>query len=55
MLSIGISKRRTFLITLFTGMVEVIGTMFGYFAVSFATVILPFALAFVGGTMIYNS
>lgn len=53
MLSIGISKKRAFLITLFTGMVEVVGTMFGYFAVSFATAILPFALAFAGGTMIY--
>ena len=53
MLSVGISKRRTFLIAIFTGMVEVVGTLFGYVAVSVATIILPFALAFAGGTMLY--
>ena len=37
----------------FTGIIEVIGTMIGFFAVSIATAILPFALAFAGGTMIY--
>jgi ZIP family zinc transporter len=36
-----------------TGLVEVVGTLIGYFAVSVATVILPFALAFAGGTMLY--
>ncbi|MBQ9930762.1 MAG: ZIP family metal transporter, partial [Firmicutes bacterium] len=29
------------------------GTLIGYFAVSVAAVILPFALAFAGGTMLY--
>lgn len=53
MLSVGISKKRTFLIAIFTGMVEVVGTLFGYAAVSVATIILPFALAFAGGTMLY--
>jgi ZIP family zinc transporter len=33
--------------------VEVVGTFIGYFAVSLANVILPFALAFAGGTMLY--
>ncbi|MBO5287521.1 MAG: ZIP family metal transporter [Clostridia bacterium] len=53
MLSAGVSKKRTFLIALATGLIEVIGTLIGYFAVSIATVILPFALAFAGGTMLY--
>lgn len=53
MLSSGVSKKRTFLIALFTGIIEVIGTLIGYFAVSIATAILPFALAFAGGTMLY--
>ena len=33
--------------------VEVIGTVIGYFAVTIASFILPFALAFAGGTMLY--
>lgn len=49
----GVSKKRTFLIASFTGVVEIIGTLIGFFAVSIATNILPFALAFAGGTMIY--
>ena len=32
---------------------EVIGTLIGYFAVSLAEAILPFALSFAGGTMLY--
>ena len=36
-----------------TGLVEVVGTLIGYFAVSVASAILPFALAFAGGTMLY--
>ncbi len=53
MLAAGISKKRTFLLALSTGFVEVIGTLFGYFAVKIAYFILPFALAFAGGTMLY--
>ncbi len=53
MLSAGVKPRRTFLIAIITGVVEVIGTLIGYFAVSFASVILPYALAFAGGTMLY--
>ncbi len=29
------------------------GTLIGYFAVSISTAVLPFALAFAGGTMLY--
>ena len=34
-------------------MVEVLGTLLGFFAVSISAAILPFALAFAGGTMLY--
>ena len=53
MLSAGISPKRTFFYAAMTGMVEVLGTFIGYFAVSVASAILPFALAFAGGTMLY--
>lgn len=53
MLSAGVSKKKTFVCALMTGLVEVVGTLIGYFAVSISTVILPFALAFAGGTMLY--
>lgn len=53
MLAAGISPKRTFVCAVVTGLVEVVGTLIGYFAVSVATVILPFALAFAGGTMLY--
>ena len=53
MLAAGVKPRRTFVIAMMTGLVEVVGTLIGYFAVSVATAILPFALAFAGGTMLY--
>ena len=53
MLAAGISPKRTVLCGLATGLVEVIGCLLGYFAVTIATAILPFALAFAGGTMLY--
>lgn len=53
MLSAGVSKKRTFVLALITGLVEVLGTFIGYFAVHIASVVLPFALAFAGGTMLY--
>lgn len=53
MLAAGISPRKTFILAMITGFVEVIGTLIGYFAVSLSTAILPFALAFAGGTMLY--
>ncbi|MBQ3491466.1 MAG: ZIP family metal transporter [Oscillospiraceae bacterium] len=53
MLAAGIRPRRTFLTAAATGLVEVIGTLLGYFAVSLSAAILPFALAFAGGTMLY--
>ena len=53
MLSAGVSAKKTFVCAMITGLVEVVGTMIGYFAVSVASAILPFALAFAGGTMLY--
>ena len=53
MLAAGIKPKKTFLYAALTGLVEVVGTLLGYFAVSLSTAILPFALAFAGGTMLY--
>jgi len=53
MLAAGVKPRKTFLLAMLTGVVEVVGTLIGYFAVSVASAILPFALAFAGGTMLY--
>ena len=53
MLAAGVSPKKTFICALLTGAVEVVGTLLGFFAVSISTAILPFALAFAGGTMLY--
>lgn len=53
MLASGISPRKTFICAMITGLVEVVGALLGYFAVSIASAVLPFALAFAGGTMLY--
>ncbi len=53
MLASGMSHFRTFSVAVFTGIIEVAGTLLGYFAVSVSSAILPFALAFAGGTMLY--
>ncbi len=53
MLAAGVRPGRTFVIALLTGVIEIVGTLIGYFAVSLASAILPFALAFAGGTMLY--
>ena len=53
MLAAGVSPKKTFISALITGLVEVVGTFIGYFAVSVSVAILPFALRFAGGTMLY--
>ena len=53
MLAAGVTPKKTFICAMITGLVEVVGTLLGYFAVSVASAILPFALAFAGGTMLY--
>ena len=53
MLAAGVTPKKTFVCAMITGLIEVVGTLIGYFAVSISTLILPFALAFAGGTMLY--
>jgi len=53
MLAAGVTPKKTLICAMITGVVEVVGTLIGYFAVNVASVILPFALAFAGGTMLY--
>ena len=53
MIAAGVTPKRTFVCAMMTGLIEVVGTLIGYFAVSISTAILPFALAFAGGTMLY--
>ncbi len=53
MLAAGVSPRKTFICAMITGLIEVVGTLIGYFAVSVSSAILPFALSFAGGTMLY--
>ena len=53
MLHVGIPPRRTLALAMSTGVVEIIGTLLGYGAVSLSAAILPFLLAFDGGTMLY--
>ena len=52
MLAAGVKPSRTFVLAMLTGVVEVVGTLIGFFAVSLASAVLPFALAFAAGTMI---
>ncbi|MBQ8005130.1 MAG: ZIP family metal transporter [Clostridia bacterium] len=53
MLAAGVKPSKTLIIAMLTGLVEVAGTLIGYFTVSLASSVLPFALAFAGGTMLY--
>ncbi|MDO4618563.1 MAG: ZIP family metal transporter [Clostridia bacterium] len=53
MLAEGVSVKKTLVIALITGLIEVVGVIIGHTAVSIADAILPFALAFAGGTMLY--
>ena len=53
MLASGVKPGRTFLLAAATGLVEVVGTLIGYFAATVSAAVLPFALAFAGGTMLY--
>ena len=53
MIAAGVSPARALIVAMLTGIFEVVGTFIGYFAVSISSAILPFALAFAGGTMLY--
>lgn len=49
----GISKSRAFIMAAVTGLIEVAGTFIGYYMAEMSAGILPFTLAFAGGTMLY--
>ena len=53
MLHAGIPPRRTLLLAMSTGVIEIAGTLLGFATVSLSAVILPFLLAFAGGAMLY--
>lgn len=53
MLASGMKPGKTLFIAVMTGVIEVVGTLLGYLAITVSTAILPFALAFAGGTMLY--
>lgn len=53
MLAAGIPPKKALLYGIGTGVIEIVGTLVGYFAVTAVSAILPFALAFAGGTMLY--
>ena len=53
LLAVGVSHLRTFFISLIIGLISMTGTLIGYALVSLTTLILPFILAFAGGTMLY--
>ena len=52
-LASGFSPKKTIVYASLTGLIEVVGTFIGYFAVSVSSRILPFSLAFAGGVMLY--
>ena len=49
----GVKRTRAFLLASVTGLIEVLGTFVGFYVSEVSTHILPFALAFAGGTMLY--
>ena len=53
LLAAGFSPLRTLAFGLFTGAVEIVGTLFGFLAVRLCAPLLPFALAFAGGCMLF--
>ena len=53
MLAAGIPPRKALLCGIMTGVIEIIGTLVGYAAVTVTETLLPFALAFAGGTMLF--
>lgn len=53
MLTAGVSTGRILGCSLLTALVEIAGTLVGYWAVTLVNPILPLALAFAGGTMLF--
>ena len=53
MLHVGVPPRRTLLLAMSTGVVEIAGTLLGFATASLSAAVLPFLLAFAGGAMLY--
>ncbi len=53
LLAVGFSPAKTLLIACGTGVSEIIGTMLGFWTVSLSAAVLPFALSFAGGCMLF--
>lgn len=49
----GVSKMRTFMISLAIALIEIVGVWFGYAVGGLSTALLPSMLAFAGGAMLY--
>ena len=49
----GVGSGKAFIIATITGLIEVVGTLFGFFLATLSQALLPFLLAFAGGTMLY--
>ena len=49
----GVKRGRAFVLAAVTGLIEVLGTFVGFYMAEVSNHILPFALAFAGGTMLY--
>ena len=53
MMRAGFSKKKALFYAFLTGVLEIAGTFIGYFAVNVMAALLPFALCFAAGTMLY--
>lgn len=53
LLAAGVGPEKALAIGALTGVIEILGTMFGYYAVTITQSVLPFFLSFAGGTMLY--
>lgn len=49
----GVSRKKALLVSVFTGVIEIVGTFLAYFAASLSETVLPYVLCFAGGTMLY--
>ncbi len=50
---IGMRRKKAFLISVFTGVIEIAGTFAGYYTAAFSDRIMPYILCATGGTMLY--
>lgn len=53
LLKSGVKRSRAVVVAVISGLVEVLGVFVGYFAITLSQAIMPFALAFAAGTMLF--